>query len=259
MSLRDDIRVIFERDPAATNLIEVLLTYPGLHSILFYRVAHWLHVRRVPVLPRFISHLGRFFTGIEIHPGAKIGTGFFIDHGMGVVIGETSEIGDNVTLYQGVTLGGTGKERGKRHPTLGNDVLVGVGAKVLGAITIGDGARIGGGAVVLRDVPPHATAVGVPAKVVSFRQPDGTTRRVENLPDPEMEMISAVRKKLADLEARMETVEEALSEALRENDGLRGENAALKGEPRERHLRGETRSGNLGRISAAPEPRAERR
>jgi serine O-acetyltransferase len=259
MSLRDDIRVIFERDPAATNLIEVLLTYPGLHSILFYRASHWLHVRRVPLLPRLISHFGRFVTGIEIHPGAKIGKGFFIDHGMGVVIGETAEVGDNVTLYQGVTLGGTGKERGKRHPTLGNDVLVGVGAKVLGAITIGDGARIGGGAVVLRDVPPHATAVGVPAKVVSFREPDGTTRRVENLPDPEMEMISALRHKIADLEERMENVEDALGDALSENDGLRGENATLRGEPRERHLRGETRSGNLGRVSAIPEPRPERR
>ncbi len=259
MSLRDDIRVIFERDPAATNLVEVLLTYPGLHSILFYRVAHWLQLRRIPIIPRLVSHLGRFLTGIEIHPGAKIGKGFFIDHGMGVVIGETSEIGDNVTLYQGVTLGGTGKERGKRHPTLGNDVLVGVGAKILGAITIGDGARIGGGAVVLRDVPPHATAVGVPAKVVSFRQPDGTMRRVENLPDPEMDMISALRRKLADLEERMETVEEALGDALRENDGLRSENSALRGEPRERHVRGETRSWNLGRVSAAPDSRPERR
>src|SRR5512138_1951725 len=144
MSLRDDIRAIFERDPAATNLVEVLLTYPGLHALLFYRVAHWLHLRGVPLVPRLISHFARFVTGIEIHPGAKIGRGFFIDHGMGVVIGETAEVGDNVTLYQGATLGGTGKERGKRHPTLGNDVLVGVGAMVLGAITVGDGARIGG-------------------------------------------------------------------------------------------------------------------
>jgi serine O-acetyltransferase len=259
MSLRDDIRVIFERDPAATNIVEVLLAYPGLHAILFYRTSHWLYGRHIPVLPRLVSNFGRFLTGIEIHPAAKIGKGFFIDHGMGVVIGETAEVGDNVTLYQGVTLGGTGKERGKRHPTLGNDVLVGVGAKVLGAITIGDGARIGGGAVVLRDVPPHATAVGVPAKVVSFREPDGTTKRVENLPDPEMDMITALRRKIADLEGRMESVEDALGDDLRENDGLRSETLGPRGEPRERHVRGETRSGNLGRVSAYPENKPERR
>jgi serine O-acetyltransferase len=259
VSLRDDIRAIFERDPAATSLPEVLLTYPGLHALLLYRLAHFLHVRRLPLLPRVISHFARFITGIEIHPGAKIGKGFFIDHGMGVVIGETAEVGDDVTLYQGVTLGGTGKERGKRHPTLGDDVIVGVGAKILGAITVGDGARIGGGAVVLRDVPPHSTAVGVPAKVVSFRQPDGTTRRVESLPDPEMDMISALRRKLAELEERMSTVEDALGEALRENEGLLAENASLRGEPRERHLRGETKSGNLGRVAALGEQRQERR
>lgn len=207
MSLRDDIRAIFERDPAATNIVEVLLTYPGLHALLAYRVAHWLHLRRVPLLPRLISNFGRFISGIEIHPAAKIGRGFFIDHGMGVVIGETAEVGDNVTLYQGVTLGGTGKERGKRHPTVGNDVLVGVGAKVLGAITIGEGARIGGGAVVLRDVPPHTTAVGVPAMVVAYHQPDGSTRRVEHLPDPELDMISALRRRLYELEDRLAQVE----------------------------------------------------
>jgi serine O-acetyltransferase len=223
MSLRDDVRAIFERDPAATNMVEVALAYPGLHALLFYRVAHWLHERRVPVIPRLISHFARFVTGIEIHPGARIGKGFFIDHGMGVVIGETSEVGDNVTLYQGVTLGGTGKQRGKRHPTLGDDVIVGVGAKILGAITVGSGARIGAGAVVLRDVPAHATAVGIPAKVVAFRQPDGSTRRVENMPDPELDMISTLRRKLFELEDRLAAVEGALTEANAANRRLQGE------------------------------------
>jgi serine O-acetyltransferase len=207
VSLRDDIRVIFERDPAATSVVEVLLAYPGLHAILFHRLAHRLRAAGVPVLPRLVSHFGRWVTGIEIHPGATIGKGFFIDHGMGVVIGETAEIGDNVTLYQGVTLGGTGHDRGKRHPTLQDNVLVGVGAKVLGAITIGEGARIGAGAVVLRDVPPHATAVGVPAKVVAYRQPDGTMRRVENMPDPELDMIKDLRRRLVEIEERIAALE----------------------------------------------------
>src|SRR5258708_28680710 len=166
MSFRDDVRAVFERDPAATNLVEVLLTYPGLHAILLHRLAHRLHQRGIPVIPRVISHLGRWLTGIEIHPGATIGRGRFIDHGMGLVIGETSEIGDGVTLHQGVTLGGTGRERGKRHPSRANNVYVGVGAKILGAVRIGDEARIGAGAVVLNDVPANTTAVGVPAKVV---------------------------------------------------------------------------------------------
>ncbi len=219
MSLAEDIQVIFERDPAATNLLEVLLTYPGLHALLLHRLAHRLHVLGIPVIPRLISHLNRWITGIEIHPGARIGRRFFIDHGMGVVIGETSEIGDNVTLYQGVTLGGTGKEKGKRHPTLGNDVMVGVGAKILGAVTIGDHARIGAGAVVLSDVPPNATAVGVPAKVVVFRAPDGSSRRVEHLPDPELDMISALHRKVEELSARIELLESLLSPQAPQNDG----------------------------------------
>ena len=215
MSLYEDVQVILERDPAATNLIEVLLTYPGLHALLLHRVAHRLHLNGVPVFPRLISHFNRWVTGIEIHPGATIGRRVFIDHGMGLVIGETSEVGDNVTLHQGVTLGGTGKERGKRHPTLGNNVYVGVGAKLLGAVTIGDNARIGAGAVVLNDVPANATAVGVPAKVVLFRQPDGSNRRVEHLPDPELDMISALHRKLAELNDRVELLER------RESDGCR--------------------------------------
>ena len=207
MSIRDDIKGIFERDPAATNIVEVLLAYPGLHALLFHRLAHGLHRRGIPVLPRFVSHLGRFLTGIEIHPGAKIGNRFFIDHGMGVVIGETAEVGDNVLLYQGVTLGGTGKQRGKRHPTVGNNVTVGVGAKVLGAITIGNNVKIGAGAVVLRDVPDNCAATGVPAKIVAFRDPlDGTLRR-ENLPDPEGEMIAALHHKILELEERIAKIE----------------------------------------------------
>ena len=203
MSLRDDIRVIFERDPAATNIVEVFLAYPGFHAILLHRLAHWLHAPARPVLPRVISHFARFITGIEIHPGAKIGKGFFIDHGMGVVIGETAEIGDNVTLYQGVTLGGTGKERGKRHPTLGNDVLVGVGAKVLGAITVGDGARIGArrGRPAGRAAPrDRRRRAGQGRRLPPARRLDAPGREP---PDPEMDMIKALRRKLFELEERV--------------------------------------------------------
>ncbi len=207
LTLRDDLRAIYLNDPAARSLPEVLL-YPGLHAILFHRVAHMLWLRDVPFLPRLISQIGRFLTGVEIHPGARIGRGFFIDHGMGVVIGETAEIGDWVTLHQGVTLGGTGKQRGKRHPTLEDYVVVGVGAIVLGAITIGKGAKVGGGAVVVKDVPPHSTAVGVPARVVATRDPaTGTTRRVEQLPDPEGEMLRGLRAKVLELEDRMTEME----------------------------------------------------
>jgi serine O-acetyltransferase len=212
MSFRDDVRAVLERDPAATNLVEVLLTYPGLHAIVLHRVSHGLHRRGVPVVPRLISHLGRWLTGIEIHPGATVGRGLFIDHGMGLVIGETSEIGDNVTLHQDVTLGGTGKERGKRHPTLGDDVYVGVGAKILGAVRVGEGARIGAGAVVLSDVPAHTTAVGVPAKVVVYREPDGSNRRVEHLPDPELDMISGLYRRIEELADRVESLERAARE-----------------------------------------------
>lgn len=162
---RREIKSIFQRDPAATSYLEVLLTYSGLHAIIFYRISHALLEMRVPFFPRCISQAGRFFTGIEIHPGARIGKEFFIDHGMGVVIGETAVIGDNVLLYQGVTLGGTGKERGKRHPTIGNNVVIGAGAKVLGNITIGDNSYIGSNAVVIKDIGPNSTVVGVPGRI----------------------------------------------------------------------------------------------
>jgi serine O-acetyltransferase len=207
--LRDDVRAILRNDPAARNIAEVVL-YPGLHAILLHRLAHWLWKRRVPFVPRLISQIGRFFTGIEIHPGATIGSGFFIDHGMGVVIGETTEIGNWVMLYQGVTLGGTGKQKGKRHPTLEDHVVVGVGAIVLGAITIGAGARVGGGAVVVKDVPPYSTAIGVPARIVATRDPaTGQTRRVEELPDPEGEMLRGLRNKVLELESRLADLEDA--------------------------------------------------
>jgi serine O-acetyltransferase len=205
--LRDDIRAIVRNDPAARNVFEVIL-YPGLHAIITHRLAHRLWQYGIPFVPRLLSQIARFFTGIEIHPGATIGRGFFIDHGMGVVIGETTEVGDYVTLYQGVTLGGTGKQRGKRHPTLGNYVVVGVGASVLGAITISDGARVGGGAVVVKDVPPHATAVGVPARIVATRDPEtGATRRIEQLPDPEGMMLKSLHDKVVELESRIMELE----------------------------------------------------
>ena len=168
----EDYAIAFERDPAAHHWLEVLLCYPGIQAILLYRLSHWLHELDIVFFPRFISHLARFLTGIEIHPGAKIGRRVFIDHGMGIVIGETAVIGNNCLLYQGVTLGGTGKEQGKRHPTLGCNVTVGAGAKILGNIKIGSNARVGAATVVLRDVPVNCTVVGIPARIVSQRDED---------------------------------------------------------------------------------------
>ncbi|MBI5853895.1 MAG: serine O-acetyltransferase [Nitrospirae bacterium] len=161
-----DLQAVFDRDPAATSRLEVILTYAGFHALLAYRVSHRLQAWGVPFIPRVLSQIARWLTGIEIHPSAKIGTGFFIDHGMGVVIGETAEIGDYVTLFQGVTLGGTGKEHGKRHPTLGNHVVVGAGAKILGGIKIGDNVKIGANSVVSKNVPPNSPVIGVPARVI---------------------------------------------------------------------------------------------
>lgn len=208
--LRREINAVFERDPAAKNLLEVLLCYPGLHAILIHRVAHALYKKRLFLLARLISHFSRFLTGIEIHPGAKIGEGFFIDHGSGVVIGETSEIGDNVTIYQGVTLGGTGKEKGKRHPTIGNNVVISTGATILGSITVGDNSRIGAGSVVLKPVPPNSTVVGVPGKVVAR---DGQKVKMEidlrhdQLPDPVAEMFLNIQLRIAQLENRVRELE----------------------------------------------------
>lgn len=213
-TIRMDFKAVFERDPAARNGVEVLLAYPGFHAILLHRLAHRLWWWNVPVVPRVLSHVSRFLTGIEIHPGAQIGKGFFIDHGMGVVIGETTQIGDGVTLYQGVTLGGTGKERGKRHPTLGNNVLISVGAKVLGAIEIGDNVKVGAGSVVLRPVPPNSTVVGVPGWVVATHHPDTDIHeRVEVLPDPEGETIQALQERVVLLEARLAAMEQRVADA----------------------------------------------
>ena len=202
-SIKRDINTVFERDPAATSTLEVLLAYPGFHARQFHRLAHTLLRWHIPVLPRLISHFSRFLTGIEIHPGAKIGEGFFIDHGMGTVIGETAEIGDNVTLYQGVTLGGTSHQRTKRHPTLSNNVVVGVGAQVIGAITIGENTKVGAGSVVVTSVPANATVVGVPGRVIEVRNPDTDT--MEKLPDPVGEKLENLEKRLAKLEQRLAT------------------------------------------------------
>lgn len=210
--LREDVQVVFERDPAARSVLEVILCYPGLHALWLHRIAHWFYRRRLYLIARFISHFSRWLTGIEIHPGARIGRRCFIDHGMGVVIGETAEIGDDVTIYQGVTLGGTGKERGKRHPTLGNGVLVGVGAKVLGAITVGDNSRIGAGAVVVKPVPPNCTVVGIPGKVVIR---DGRRVGIDlnhgELPDPVSEAIQKLQDYVEELEQRVITLERELT------------------------------------------------
>ena len=233
--IRRDIRVVFERDPAAQSVIEVVLCYGGLHAIWLHRIAHALFVRGWVLIPRLISNFGRFLTGIEIHPGATIGEGLFIDHGTGIVIGETAEIGRNVTLYQGVTLGGTGKEKGKRHPTLGNNVVVASGAKVLGSFTVGDHAKIGAGSVVLRPVPAHATVVGIPGRIVVMKgqrvRTEAELLRARSysmdceesaeeiaseldvdldqdmLPDPEAEMIEQMRQEIVELKARLDVLE----------------------------------------------------
>lgn len=198
-----EIKAIFERDPAATSFFEVLLTYSGLHALVFYKVSRGLLNMRIPFLPRYLSQIGRFFTGIEIHPGAVIGNGFFIDHGMGVVVGETTIIGDNVTIYQGVTLGGTGKERGKRHPTIGNNVVVGTGAKVLGNITIGDNSYIGANAVVIKDVPPNSTVVGVPGRITKQdgKKMDVSLDHIHTL-DPIMQNMDELERRIQRLEGK---------------------------------------------------------
>jgi serine O-acetyltransferase len=204
--IKQDLQAVFDRDPAATSKLEVILTYAGFHALLAYRIAHWLKAYNVPILPRVISQLARWVTGVEIHPSAKIGTGFFIDHGMGVVIGETAEIGDYVTLFQGVTLGGTGKERGKRHPTLGNHVVVGAGAKILGGIKVGDNVKIGANSVVLKNVPPNSTVIGVPARVIKTqgeRLPDATMDQVD-LPDPISDRFLALEQELIELRKKVD-------------------------------------------------------
>ena len=200
-----EIQACFERDPAARNLIEVLLTYSGLHAIISYRIAHALEEWRIPVLPRLIMSVVRWLTGIEIHPGATIGRGLFIDHGTGVVVGETAVIGDNVTMFQGVTLGGTGKERGKRHPTIGNNAVIGAGAKILGNITIGHHAMIGSNAVVIRDVPEDSTVVGVPGRITRTkdRHFGGINLDHTQLPDPIAERLENLQREIDAIERHL--------------------------------------------------------
>jgi serine O-acetyltransferase len=208
--IKEDLQAVFDRDPAATSKLEVILTYAGFHALLAYRISHWLKANGVPILPRVLSQLARWITGVEIHPSAKIGTGFFIDHGMGVVIGETAEIGDYVTLFQGVTLGGTGKERGKRHPTLGSHVVVGAGAKILGGITIGDNVKIGANSVVLKNVAANSTVIGVPGRVIKTqgeRLPDATMDQVD-LPDPISDRFAALEQELIELRKKLENPNE---------------------------------------------------
>ena len=206
-SIIEDIQSVFERDPAARSTLEVLLCYPGLHAVWGHRISHWLWKHRLKLLARWVSQLMRGLTGIEIHPGAKIGKRLFIDHGMGVVIGETAEIGDDVTLYHGVTLGGTSLNKGKRHPTLGNQIVVGAGAKILGAITIGEKSRIGANAVVVKDVPPNSVVVGVPGQIVLRSQP-----RINGTPDLEHGRLpDAIGETLAQLIDHVQRLEDRLN------------------------------------------------
>jgi serine O-acetyltransferase len=213
--LRRDIRAVRERDPAARSTLEVLLCYPGVHALAFHRIAHAIWRRGWTIPARFLSHVSRFLTGIEIHPAARIGPGLFIDHGMGVVIGETSEVGENVTLLQGVTLGGTSLKREKRHPTLGNNVVVGAGAKIIGGFKIGDGSRIGAGSVVVREVPPNSVVVGVPGRVTyrdGQRVAGGIDLDQTDLPDPVSKAIEQLVDRIRTLEGEVETLRKNIEE-----------------------------------------------
>ena len=203
--LKEDIKAVFDRDPAARSALEVIFCYPGLHALWFHRLSHWFWKRQFYFFGRFTSHTGRFFTGIEIHPGATIGKGFFIDHGMGVVIGETAEIGENVTLYHGVTLGGVSWEKTKRHPTVEDNVVIGSGAKVLGPFTVGKGSKIGSNSVVVKEVPPNATVVGIPGRMVvaAAEKPlDRMDLEHGRLPDPEARAIACLFDQIRDLERK---------------------------------------------------------
>lgn len=211
-AIREQIDTIFREDPAAKSVLEIVLCYPGFHAILLHRFAHRLYQANLPIVPRFISQISRFLTGIEIHPGAKIGRRFFVDHGSGVVIGETTEIGDDVLVYQGVTLGGTGNEHGKRHPTVGNNVVIGSGAKVLGSIVIGNHVKIGAGSVVVHPVPDYSTVVGIPGRVVRMRSaPANGVLEHGLLPDPEGQDISDLQKRVADLERQLRALHDQMS------------------------------------------------
>ena len=217
--IREDIKTVVERDPAARNGLEVLLCYPGVWALILHKPAHWLYKKNLKLLGRMISQTSRLFTGIEIHPGATIGKRCFIDHGMAVVIGETTEIGDDVTLYQGVTLGGTGKDSGKRHPTIGNRVVVSSGAKVLGPFTVGDDVKIGAGSIVLKEVPAGSTVVGIPGRVVRRYGESTEDLNQVNLPDPVASEIECLKRRIVALEA-------LVYEKNRESDETKGEKNA---------------------------------
>jgi serine O-acetyltransferase len=205
-TIREQVRTIFREDPAAKSVLEVVLCYPGFHAVILHRLAHRFYEARLYLLARVISNLSRFFTGVDIHPGARIGHRFFIDHGMGVVIGETAEIGDDVLVYQNVTPGGTGKQRGKRHPTIGHNVVVGTGAKVLGNITVGNHVKIGAGSVVIKPVPDYSTVIGVPGRIVRMRNELGTELEHGSLPDPEGQAIDDLKRRVEELEAVVKTL-----------------------------------------------------
>ncbi|HHV60999.1 MAG TPA: serine O-acetyltransferase [Clostridiaceae bacterium] len=224
-ALLDDAKSILKRDPAARSLIEVILLYPGFHAIFFHRIAHWLYNRRMFFIARLVSQFNRFITGIEIHPGAKIGKRLFIDHGMGIVIGETAEIGDNCTIYHNVTLGGTGKDTGKRHPTIGNNVLIGAGAKILGPFKVGDNAKIGANAFVSREVESNTTVVGIPARVVRGGMEKVEPVRIEseeldqvNIPDPVAQEICRLTMRMERLEKMLEQSTGAMTEKKTPNE-----------------------------------------
>ncbi len=237
-TLKADFQIIFERDPAARNWLEVLFCYPGLQAIVLHRFSHWLWRRGLPFVPRFISHIARWLTGIEIHPGATLGKGVFIDHGMGVVIGETAVVGDYCLIYQGVTLGGTGKETGKRHPTLGENVVVGAGAKVLGNLTIGDNVRIGAGSVVLRDVPSDCTVVGIPGRVVYRAGAKVAPLEHGQLPDSEAEAIRYLLDRIELLEQQVQTLQYQQQGAEKVPVLAQGRNCRLSDRPIEEFLNG---------------------
>jgi len=232
-AMRSDINAVFDNDPAARSVLEIVLTYSGVHAIWAHRIAHALYRRRWYGLARLISQVSRFFTGIEIHPGARIGERLFIDHGMGVVIGETCEIGDDVVLYQGVTLGGTGKEKGKRHPTIGNNVVVASGAKVLGSFTVGENSRIGANAVVLQEVPPDSTVVGIPGRVVR-RNGQKVASKLDhgNIPDPVLELHRQLSAEVAELREEVGRLREELA---RERAARGGRSGDPKQEPEPEH------------------------
>jgi serine O-acetyltransferase len=213
-TIKEDIKAVFDRDPAARSKAEILLCYPGLHAILFHRFAHWLWNKKCYLLGRLFSHLGRFLTGIEIHPGAVIGRRFFIDHGMGVVIGETAEVGDDVTLYHGVTLGGVSLNKGKRHPTLGNNVIVGAGAKILGPFTVGSNSKIGSNSVVVKEVPPNSTVVGIPGRVITDEKTSVNFDH-DKLPDPVAKAVTCLVDRVVEIEKEIERVKKDID---KEND-----------------------------------------